>query len=123
MLIGAPASERTFRRIGDGWLPVTASPQEVEHGRREVERCGGELGRDASAMEITVFAMDATPQTQRCYESAGADRLVVGVYNHPGTLLPFERWGEVRAAALKGGRPPVEETMRMLASVAEQARL
>ena len=126
VLIGAPASERTFRRIarvGDGWLPVMATPEEVEQGRREIERCCGELGRDASAMEITVFAMDATPETQQRYESAGADRLVVGVYNHPGTPLPFERWGEVRAAALAGGRPPAEETMRVLASVAEQAKL
>ena len=126
VLIGAPASERTFRRIarvGDGWLPVMASPEECESGRREIERWCGETGRDASKMEITVFAMDATPETQRSYESAGADRLVVGVYNHPGTPLPFERWGEVRAAALAGGRPPAEKTMRVLASVAEHAQL
>ena len=126
VLIGAPASERTFRRIarvGDGWLPVMASPEECESGRREIERWCGETGRDASKMEITVFAMDATPETQQSYESAGADRLVVGVYNHPGTPLPFERWGEVRAAALAGGRPPAEETMRVLASVAEHAQL
>ena len=67
--------------------------------------------------------MEATPETQRHYESAGADRLVVGVYNHPGTPLPFERWGEARAAALQRGRPPAEETMRVLASVAEYAQL
>lgn len=126
VLIGAPASERTFRRIarvGDGWLPVMVPPEEVEHGRREIERWCGELGRDASGMEITVFAMDATMETQLQYESAGADRLVVGVYNHPGTPLPFEHWSEARAAALSGNRPSAAETMRVLANVADQAQL
>ena len=54
VLIGAPASERTFRRIagvGDGWLPVMDAPEEVERGRRAIKPRCGELGRDASAME------------------------------------------------------------------------
>jgi probable F420-dependent oxidoreductase len=126
VIVGAPASERTFRRIatwGDGWLPVMPSPQQVEEGRRGIEDACKEVGRDASGMEITCFAMDVTPETQRAYEDAGADRIVLGLYNHPGTPLPFDRWAEVRQAALSGGRPPADETLRVLAQIAEQAKL
>jgi probable F420-dependent oxidoreductase len=125
VIIGAVPGERTFRRIarvGDGWLPVMPSPAEVAHGRREIERWCRETGRDASRIEISVFGMDVTPETQRIYEEAGAQRLVIGIYNHPGTPLPYERWHEMRRAALGGPRPPAAETLRVLHAAAEQAR-
>ena len=126
VIIGAPASERTFRRIarvGDGWLPVMPTPQQVEAGRRGIEDACRAAGRDASGMEITVFAMDVTPETQRVYEDAGADRMVLGVYNHPGTPLPHARWSEARSQALAGARPSADETLRVLEQIAEQAQL
>lgn len=126
VLIGAPASDRTFRRIarvGDGWLPVMPSPQEVESGRRAMEDAFRERGRDTSGIDITVFAMDVSPETQRAYEDAGADRLVVGIYNHPEKALAHEQWGPARSAALAGGRPTPEETMRTLQWAAEHANL
>ena len=126
VIIGADGSDRTFRRIarvGDGWLPVNPSPQEVAHGRREIERWCRETGRDASKIEITVFGMDVTPETQRSYEEAGAQRIVIGIHNHPGVPLPYERWHELRRAALQGDRPAPDETLRVLHQSAELARL
>ena len=126
VIIGAPAGERTWKRVaayGDGWLPVMCPPEEVKAARQGIRQACEEAGRDPAGIEITVFAMDATPATQRAYEDAGADRLVVGIYNHPGTHLPFEKWREVRSAALAGGRPAPAETMRVLEQVAALAHL
>jgi probable F420-dependent oxidoreductase len=126
VIIGAPGTERTFKRIaawGDGWLPVMASPEDVAAGRKAIEQQCREIGRDPSGMEITVFVMDVTPETQRAYEEAGADRIVIGIYNHPGTPLPFEQWGPVRRQALASPAPPADETMRVLERVHEMAKL
>ncbi|MGE5596315.1 MAG: LLM class F420-dependent oxidoreductase [Hyphomicrobiales bacterium] len=126
VIVGAPGSERTWKRIaayGDGWLPVMCSPDDVREARKGIARACEEIGRDPSGIEITVFAMDCTPATQRAYEDAGADRIVVGIYNHPGTPLPFEKWREVRSAALAGGRPPAEETLRVLEQMHALAQL
>lgn len=126
VVVGAPASERAWRRIaawGDGWLPVMPSPQAVAEGRRALDAACRAVGRDPRAIEITAYVMDATLATQRAYEEAGADRIVVGIYNHPGTPLPYEQWHEVRAAALAAPPPPAGETLRVLARIAEQAQL
>jgi alkanesulfonate monooxygenase SsuD/methylene tetrahydromethanopterin reductase-like flavin-dependent oxidoreductase (luciferase family) len=126
VIIGAPGSPLTYRRAAtwcDGWLPVMAPPEKVAEGRREITRVCEENGRDPSEVQITVFAMDATPATQRAYEDAGADRLVVGIWNHPGTYLPFEQWGPVRGEALRTPTPPAAETMRVLEQIHHLAQL
>ncbi len=126
VIIGAPGTERTFKRVvewGDGWLPVMESPEQIAIARKELDRLCAEAGRDPKSIEITVFVMDVTPETQRAYEDAGADRIVVGIYNHPGTPLPFEQWRPVRTAALAGGRPDPNETMRVLEQMHRLAQL
>jgi probable F420-dependent oxidoreductase len=126
VIIGAPGSDLTWKRIaayGDGWLPVMCAPEDVRVAREGIAHACEEIGRDPSGIEITVFVMDVTPETQRAYEDAGADRIVVGIYNHPGTGLPFARWREVRSAALAGGRPPAAETMRVLEQMHALAKL
>ena len=99
------------------------APSAIAEGRKAIEEKFREAGRDFSKFEITVFAMDITPETQRAYEDAGADRLVLGLYNHPGTPLPFDQWAKVRASALAGGRPSPETTMETLERIIDLARL
>ncbi|HKS92904.1 MAG TPA: LLM class F420-dependent oxidoreductase [Tepidiformaceae bacterium] len=117
VIIGSPGTDRTFDRIaswGDGWLPVMVPPSEVARARTALrERCE-KRGRDPGSIEITVFVMDVTRETQEAYEEAGADRIVVGIYNHPGTALPFEQWGPTRRHALASPPPANGEVMRVL---------
>jgi alkanesulfonate monooxygenase SsuD/methylene tetrahydromethanopterin reductase-like flavin-dependent oxidoreductase (luciferase family) len=126
VIIGAPPTETTFRRIaayGDGWLPVMVAPEVVRDARAAIATECEKARRDPSKMEITVFVMDVTPETQERYQEAGADRIVIGIYNHPGTPLPFEQWAPVRRQALASPTPPAAETMRVLERVHALARL
>jgi alkanesulfonate monooxygenase SsuD/methylene tetrahydromethanopterin reductase-like flavin-dependent oxidoreductase (luciferase family) len=126
VILGAPATDLSMKRAVtwcDGWLPVMPSAAEVADGRRRLTEACEQTGRDPKSVQITVFAMDATPETQHEYEEAGADRLVVGIYNHPGTALPYDQWKPTRAAALQGGRPAATETLRVLESIHKLAKL
>lgn len=126
VIIGAPGTERTINRIvkwGDGWLPVMPKPEEVRRVRQSLtDRCEA-AGRDPKELAIHVFVMDVTPETQERYEEAGADEIVIGLYNHPGTPLPYEEWASNRRAALSGPRPSAESTMAVLEKLTAQARL
>ena len=124
VLLGAAGTELTFRRIaawGDGWLPVMPSVDEVRAGRAAITRECEAIGRNPDEIQITVYVMDVTPETQEAYEEAGADRIVIGIWNHPGTPLPYERWREVRSQALAGPTPSAEATMNTLQAVYEMA--
>ena len=117
VIIGAPGTDKTFDRIaawGDGWLPVMVPPSGVAAARAALRQRCEARGRDPASIEITVFVMDVTRETQQAYEEAGADRIVVGIYNHPGTPLSFEEWGPTRRRALASSPPPKEETMKVL---------
>jgi len=126
VIIGAPGTDRTFDRIaawGDGWLPVMVPPSAVAEARVKLrERCEAR-GRDPDQIEITVFVMDVSRETQEAYEEAGADQIVVGIYNHPGTALPFEEWAPTRRKALASPPPPKDETMRVLEQMHKLAGL
>jgi probable F420-dependent oxidoreductase len=126
VIIGAQPTEKTFKRVarfGDGWLPVMCTAEQVAAARKAIEAECREIGRDPSGITISVFAMDVTPETQRRYEDAGADRLVIGIYNHPGTPLPHEQWGPVRLKALGSPAPSPGETMAVLEKMAQLAKL
>lgn len=126
VIIGAPANDKVLDRIvtwGDGWLPVMPTPEEVRRVRRELDRRCREIGRDPAELTIHVYVMDVTHETQQRYEEAGANEIVIGVYNHPGTPLPFERWRPVRRAALAGPRPTSADSMAFLEKLASQAGL
>jgi len=110
VLIGAPATPATFRRVarfGDGWLPVFVTPEQVGEGR--------------AGIEITVLVKDASPRNQELYAAAGADRLVVQLYNHPGIPLPIDRWEEHHIGSSSAPPPAPEDTQRALAAVAGDA--
>ena len=126
VIIGAPGTETTVKRIvawGDGWLPVMPAPAEVRRVRDAIDARCKEVGRDPAEIAVHVYVMDVTPATQRAYEDAGADEIVVGIYNHPGTPLPHEQWAAVRGQALQGGRPSAAETLNVLEKLHAQAQL
>ena len=126
VIIGAAGSETTIKRIvawGDGWLPVMPPPEEVRRVRDAIDARCREVGRDSKEIAIHVYVMDVTPATQRAYEDAGADEIVLGLYNHPGTPLPYDQWGPERARALQGPRPGAAETLAVLEKIHAQANL
>lgn len=126
VIIGAPGTDKTIDRImryGDGWLPVMPSTEEVSRVRKLLDTRCAETGRDPKSLKIHAYVMDVTPETQERYEEAGADEIIVGVYNHPGTPLPYEEWQPTRSAALAGPRPSASETMAVLEKLQQQARL
>ena len=65
VLLGASASERTFRRIveyADGWLPafvtresIESAPDFLESNRRVLDRMAFEAGRDPATLQITAI--------------------------------------------------------------------
>jgi probable F420-dependent oxidoreductase len=127
VIIGGQPSDRTFRRIatwGDGWIIMSVTPDDVAAGRKAITIECEKLGRDPSGIEITVGVSDASPEVQRAFADAGADRLVVSLYNHPGGRVPADKFREIRQEALTSNAiPSAEETLRVLHEVAELAGL
>ncbi len=129
VLVGARPTDRTLSYVaewGDGWLPPSGlPPADLYTARMDLERKCRELGRDPSTLDITVFfVMDISPETQRAYAEAGANRIVIPIYNHPGVKVPMDRWPETRLALLGGldSPPPTPaqslETLDRLATLA-----
>jgi probable F420-dependent oxidoreductase len=126
VIIGAPGTDTTVKRIvswGDGWLPVMPTPDEVKRVRTKIDARCAQVGRNPAEIAIHVYVMDVTPATQRAYEDAGADEIIIGIYNHPGTPLPYEQWGSQRGLALQSGRPAAAETLAVLEKIHAQAQL
>ncbi|WP_236792285.1 LLM class F420-dependent oxidoreductase [Amycolatopsis sp. GM8] len=126
VIMGAMASERSYRRIaawGDGWLAMGVSPEQLADARRAIGEECKRIGRDPGEIEISVGVRDASPAIQRAYQDAGADRLIVLLYNHPGEPVPMERWPEVGMAGLAGDPPSAADTLRAVERVHEMAGL
>ena len=57
-------AKNVFRRIvswGDGWMPTRTNPEEIEQGRREIDRLAREAGRDPSTIEVCVHGPARNP--------------------------------------------------------------
>ena len=81
IILGGRA-KNVFRRIvawGDGWMPTRTSPEEIEQGRREIDRLAGEAGRDPSTIEVTVHGPTVDPEVLRDFENAGAQRAIMSL--------------------------------------------
>jgi len=75
-------AKNVFRRVvswGDGWMPTRTTPQEIEQGRREIDRLAREAGRDPSSIEISVHGQTGEPELLRDFESAGAQRAMISL--------------------------------------------
>ncbi len=126
VLVGGRASDHTFRRIAkwaDGWIIFGASPEVVAAGRTAINEQCERIGRDPSGIEISVGATTVTRDVREAYEEAGADRIIVSLYNHPGGTLPPDQWAIPRGDLLSLPVPTPAETLRALEQVHAQAEL
>jgi alkanesulfonate monooxygenase SsuD/methylene tetrahydromethanopterin reductase-like flavin-dependent oxidoreductase (luciferase family) len=70
VLLGAAASERSFRRIveyADGWLPafvtrdsIETAPQYLDESRRLLDQLAVDAGRDPTTIQITAILRGPT---------------------------------------------------------------
>jgi probable F420-dependent oxidoreductase len=126
VIIGARPGENTFRRIanwGDGWIAMAVTPEQVADGRAAITRECEKIGRDPSSIEISVGVRDASPEIQELYSEAGADRLIVLMYNHPGEPLAMDEWAAAGAKGLSSPPPKRDDTLRALEQVRRRAGL
>lgn len=123
VIIGAQPTPLACKRIaewGDGWLANGVTPEQVADGRKAITAECERIGRDPGTVEISVGVRDPGPEARHAYEAAGADRLVISLYNHPGTPIPMARWAELGAATI-APPPSAESTLRALDFVRERA--
>ena len=79
VLLGGSA-RNVFQRVvewGDGWMPVRATPDDIEKGRASLSELATAAGRDPSAIDVTVFGEDSDREAIQRFEAAGADRVIV----------------------------------------------
>jgi probable F420-dependent oxidoreductase len=126
VIIGAQPSPLAMKRIvkhGDGWIAMGYPPDAIADARKALTRECVEAGRDPATIEISAGVRDATPEIQRMYEDAGADRIIVLLYNHPGTEIPIEKWPEAGVQGLSGPPPAPEDTLRAVERIHQRAGL
>jgi probable F420-dependent oxidoreductase len=126
VIIGGLNSETTYRRIarwGDGWLATLPTPEQIAIGRKAITAECEAIGRDPAEIEISVLTHEADPALQEAYAEAGADRLVVMLYNHPGRAVTPAEWLEVSAAAATSPPPTPDQTLSALDRIRTRAAL
>ncbi|MEU9888880.1 TIGR03619 family F420-dependent LLM class oxidoreductase [Sphaerisporangium sp. NPDC051011] len=126
VIIGASPTPLAIRRIAkhaDGWIAMGIGPDGIAEARAALNRECERIGRDPRSVEISVGVRDATPSIQRMFEDAGADRLIVLLYNHPGHEVPIERWPEVGVEGLTSPPPAAADTLRALEEIHRRAGL
>ena len=75
----APNVLQRVARHADGWLPVGATPSDVEKSRKILDTLAVERGRDPASLSISVFAMpvETTRDQVDSFLNAGAERVAV----------------------------------------------
>jgi len=75
----APNVLQRVARHADGWLPVGATPSDVERSRKILDTLAVERGRDPASLSISVFAMpvETTRDQVDSFLNAGAERVAV----------------------------------------------
>lgn len=79
VLLGGSA-RNVFQRVvawGDGWMPVRATPDDIEKGRASLDELATAAGRDPKSLDVTVFGEGSDRQAIQRFEGAGADRVIV----------------------------------------------
>ncbi|WP_459983087.1 TIGR03619 family F420-dependent LLM class oxidoreductase [Nocardioides sp. AN3] len=126
VIVGAQPTPVAARRIAewaDGWLATGVTPAQVASFRAAIDAECTQIGRDPAEVTITVGVRDASAEYRDAYAEAGAERLMVLLYNHPGTRIALEDWAAVGVATLSAPPPTPEETLRALDAVREMAGL
>lgn len=126
VIVGAQPSPVAARRIAawaDGWLGTGVTPDDVVRFRAMIDAECALIGRDPSEIAITVGVRDPSEQYRDAYAAAGVERLMVLLYNHPGTPIPIEDWGAVGVATLSAPPPAPADTLRALDAITTMAGL
>lgn len=126
VIVGAQPTPLAARRIAawaDGWLATGATPDQVSSFRAALDAECAHIGRNPAEVAITVGVRDPSAEIREAYAEAGADRLMVLLYNHPGTAIPLADWGAVGVATLSAPPPTPEETLRALDALGAMADL
>jgi probable F420-dependent oxidoreductase len=79
VLLGGMA-KNVFRRVveyGDGWLPNRVTPEDVRHGRIELNRLATEASRDPESIQIIVFGQEANADLIKQFEESGANGVTI----------------------------------------------
>jgi len=74
-----PAAARRAVRYGDGWLPIGGRDDDLPTQVPEFRRMAREAGRDAAALEVSVFGVVPKEKVVARYRDAGVDRIVIGL--------------------------------------------
>jgi probable F420-dependent oxidoreductase len=82
------AAARRAGRLGDGFLPLGAGPEELARLRGVMADAAREAGRDPGAIEVSCIG-PADRGTAQAYADAGVDRLIVA--SHEPDLAAAER--------------------------------
>lgn len=72
-----PAAFRRAARLGDGWIPMTASIDELRAGRADIERRMHEAGRDPSGLVVSYgvsMGLDEQTRAMRQHVDASGGR-------------------------------------------------
>ncbi len=72
----SPAAARRAGRLGDGFMPLRGSLEDLPQLRKRMEESAREAGRDPADIEIT-FSGGADLETARRYADAGVTRMIV----------------------------------------------
>ncbi|WP_225891408.1 TIGR03619 family F420-dependent LLM class oxidoreductase [Streptomyces dioscori] len=126
VIVGAQPTPVAARRIAtwaDGWLATGVTPAQVAEFRAAIDAECARIGRDPSEVSVTVGVRDPGEDIREAYAAAGVERLMVLLYNHPGTRIPLEDWAAVGVATLSAPPPTPDETLRALDAVTAMAGL
>ena len=75
-----PGGPRRAVRYGDGWIPLTGrGDDDFERHARSFRELAATEGRDADAMQLTVFGAPAQPALLDRYRAGGVDRVLLFV--------------------------------------------
>jgi len=73
-------AKKVFERVvdwGNGWMPNRISPDEVAHGRKEIDRLAREQSKDPTEFSVSVFGQPPDKELLKAFEDAGADRVMI----------------------------------------------
>jgi alkanesulfonate monooxygenase SsuD/methylene tetrahydromethanopterin reductase-like flavin-dependent oxidoreductase (luciferase family) len=73
----SPAAARRAGRLGDGFLPLGGSPEELGGLFKIVEETARGAGRDPGAIELSTIGM-ASYDSATAAQQAGAQRMLIG---------------------------------------------
>ena len=82
VILGGSA-KNVFKRTvewGDGWMPVTTSPDEIRRGRETLNDLATQAGRDPASISVLAFGQPGQLRTHaqvKALEGAGAEHAIV----------------------------------------------